>query len=82
MIHAHDGSDPDVPYRLESAPSTLWDMDRLVRELRADDQSIRRWVRVGKLPGPILRRGGRAYWSPADVEPFQRRRFRRLGIRE
>jgi DNA-binding transcriptional MerR regulator len=67
------------PFRLESVPATLWDMARMTEELRADDQTIRRWVREGVLPPPSLRRVGRAYWSPADVEPFRRKRLRRIG---
>jgi hypothetical protein len=64
---------------LESLPDDVWDMARMVVKLRADDQTIRRWVREGRLPGPILRRGGRAYWNPADVEPYRRKRLRRIG---
>ena len=69
----------DGPFRLESVPTELWDMARMIDELRADDQTIRRWVREGVLPPPSLRRRGRAYWNPADVEPFRRRRLRRIG---
>jgi hypothetical protein len=69
----------DGTFRLESVPCQLWDMARMTDELRADDQTIRRWVREGVLPPPSLRRRGRAYWNPADVEPFRRRRLRRIG---
>jgi len=69
----------DGPFRLEPLSDNLWEMARLTRELRADDQTIRRWVREGKLPGPTLRREGRALWDPADVEPFRRRRLHRIG---
>ena len=66
-------------FRLESLPDDVWDMARMVVKLRADDQTIRRWVREGRLPRPILRRGGRAFWNPADVEPYRRKRLRRIG---
>ena len=69
----------DGPFRLDPIPTELWDMARMIEELRADDQTIRKWVREGKLPRPTLRRGGRAYWDPADVEPFRRRRLHRIG---
>ena len=69
----------DKPFRLDSVPDGLWDMAQMILELRADDQTIRRWVRERRLPGPILRRGGRAYWSPADVHFFRRQRLRRIG---
>jgi hypothetical protein len=69
----------DGPFRLESVPCELWGMVRMTDELRADDQTIRRWVREGVLPPPSLRRRGRAYWTPADVEPFRRRRLHRIG---
>jgi hypothetical protein len=69
----------DGPFRLDSVPDVLWDMARMILELRADDQTIRRWVRERRLPGPTLRRGGRAYWSPADVHFFRRQRLRRIG---
>ena len=57
----------DGPFRLDPLPPELWDMARVIEELRADDQTVLRWVRERKLPGPCLRRGGRAYWDPADV---------------
>ena len=66
-------------FRLESLPDDLWGMARMVNELRADDQTIRRWVREGRLVGPILRRGGRAYWDPADIDFFRRQRLHRIG---
>jgi Excisionase-like protein len=66
-------------FRLESLPDDVWDMARMDVKLRADDQTIRRWVREGRLPGPALRRGGRAYWNPADVGPYRRKRLRRIG---
>src|SRR5262245_2264071 len=69
----------DGPFRLDPLPGELWDMARLVNELRAGDQTIRRWVREGRLPGPCLRRNGRAYWDPADVAFFRRTRLRRIG---
>lgn len=55
-------------------------MDRLCRELHADDQTVRRWVREGRLARPCLRRDGRAYWSPAEIKPFRQRRLHRLGL--
>jgi hypothetical protein len=69
----------DGPFSLNSLPTELWDIARMVEELRADDQTIRRWVREKRLPGPILRRGGRAFWDPADVESFRRSRLHRIG---
>ena len=42
----------DGRFVLESDPGQLWDVTRMARELRADDQTIRRWVREGKLPEP------------------------------
>jgi hypothetical protein len=69
----------DGPFRLSSLPSELWSMARLIEELRADDQTVRRWVRERQLPGPCLRRNGRAYWNPADVEFYRRKRLRRVG---
>ena len=66
-------------FRLESLPDDVWDMARMVVKLRADDQTIRRWVREGRLPGATLRRGGRAFWNPADVEPYRRKRLHRIG---
>jgi hypothetical protein len=69
----------DGPFRLDSLSTELWSMARMIEELRADDQTVRRWVREGKLPRPTLRRGGRAFWSPAEVEPFRRRRLHRIG---
>jgi hypothetical protein len=51
----------DEPLRLSPIPGELWDMDRRVDELRADDHTIRRWVWEGRLPGPCLRRNGRAF---------------------
>ena len=56
--------------RLESLPDVLWNMARMVIELRADDQTIRRWVREGELPGPTLRCGGRTCWSPTTFSSF------------
>jgi Excisionase-like protein len=64
---------------LESLPANLWGMARMVVKLRADDQTIRRWIREGRIPGPTLRRGRRAYWNPSEVEPYRRRRLRRIG---
>jgi hypothetical protein len=69
----------DGPFRLDSLPGELWGMARMVQELRADDQTVRRWVREGCLPGPALRRNGRAYWDPADVDSFLRKRLHRIG---
>jgi len=70
----------DGPFRLDPIPTRLWDMARMIEELRADDQTIRRWVREGgELPRPTLRRGGRALWDQADVKPFRRRWLRRIG---
>ena len=69
----------DGPFRLDSLPIELWDMARMIREVRADDQTIRRWVRKRRLPGPSLRRGGRAFWDPASVDFFRRKRLRRIG---
>ena len=69
----------DDSFRLESLPDDVWDMARMAVKLRADDQTIRRWVREGRLPGPTLRRGGRAYWNPADVGPYRRKRLHRIG---
>jgi hypothetical protein len=73
------GDHADGPVRLEPLPDRLWGMARMVQELRADDQTIRRWVREERLPGPCLRRKGRAYWDPAAVEFFRRQRLRRIG---
>lgn len=67
-------------FDLEPLPPDLWPMERLRRELQADEQTIRRWVREGRLAPPCLRRGGQAYWSPSDVEPFRDRRLRRLSV--
>jgi hypothetical protein len=75
MATTHAGD----PFRLESLPEDVWDMARMVVKLRADDQTIRRWAREGRLPGPTLRRGGRAYWNPADVEPYRRKWLHRIG---
>jgi hypothetical protein len=69
----------DEPFRLSPLPDLLWDMARMVDELRADDQTIRRWVREGHLPRPCFRRNGRSFWDPADVERFRRTRLRRIG---
>jgi hypothetical protein len=69
----------DEPFRLSPLPNELWDMTRMIDELRADNQTIRRWVREGRLPGPCLRRNGRALWNPADVASFRRNRLRRIG---
>jgi hypothetical protein len=69
----------DGPFRLESLPSQVWGMARVSEELRADDQTVRRWVRERRLPGPCLRRNGRAYWDPAQIDPFRRTRLRRIG---
>jgi hypothetical protein len=67
-------------FQLRSLPAELWGIDRLCAELRADDPTIRRRVREGRLPGPCLRRGGRAYWAPGDVEPLLRSRRHRLVL--
>jgi hypothetical protein len=69
----------DEPFRLSALPDKLWGMARMIDALRADDQTIRRWVREGCLPGPCLRRNGRPYWDPADVESFRRKRLHRIG---
>jgi hypothetical protein len=69
----------DRPFSLEPLPDAVWGMARMIVELRAEDQTIRRWVREGRLPRPCLRRGGRAYWNPAEVEAFRLRRLRRIG---
>jgi hypothetical protein len=69
----------DEPFRLSPIPGELWDMARMVDELRADDQTVRRWVREGRLPRPCLRRNNRAFWNPADVACFRRNRLRRIG---
>jgi hypothetical protein len=74
-----NGQATNEPFSLVPVPTDLWDMPRMIEELRADDQTIRRWVRERVLPSPSLRRRGRAYWNPADVEPFRRRRLRRIG---
>jgi hypothetical protein len=67
------------PFRLSPLPGELWDMARMIDELQADDQTIRRWVREGRIPGPCLRHNGRAFWDPADVASFRRKRLRRIG---
>jgi hypothetical protein len=59
----------DGPFRLESVPCQLWDMARMTDELRADDQTIRRWVREGVLPPPSLRRGA----GPTGLRPMSSR---------
>jgi hypothetical protein len=69
----------DEPFRLSPLPDQLWDMARMIDELRADDQTVRRWVREGCLPRPCLRRNRRAFWNPADVASFRRNRLRRIG---
>jgi hypothetical protein len=46
--------------RLELLPEDLWATARMIREVRADDQTIRQWVREGRLSRPTLRCGGRA----------------------
>jgi hypothetical protein len=80
MIPAHGSPESDPPpYRLAAPSNELWDMARMTEEFRADDQTVRRWVREGRLPGPTLRRGGRAFWDPADVTPFRDRRLHRIG---
>jgi hypothetical protein len=67
------------PFRLSPLPNELWDMTQMIDELRADDQTIRRWVREGRLPRPCLRRNGRAFWNPADVASFRHKRLRSIG---
>jgi hypothetical protein len=69
----------DEPFRLSPLPDKLWNMARLIDELRADHQTIWRWVREGRLSGPCLYRNGRALWNPADVAFFRRNRLRRIG---
>jgi len=69
----------DEPFRLSPLSGELWDMARMIDELRAEDQTIRRWVRERRLPGPCLRRNGRAYWNPAEVDSFRRKRLHRIG---
>jgi predicted site-specific integrase-resolvase len=54
-------------------------MARVFEELGADNQTIRRWVREGKLPRPTLRRGGRGFWDPAGVEPYRSKRLHHIG---
>ena len=66
-------------FRLKSLSGDLWDMARMILEFRADDQTVRRWVREGRLPRPSLRRNGRAFWNPADLDFFRRQRLRRIG---
>jgi hypothetical protein len=51
----------------------------MVREFRANDQTVRKWVREGKLFGPCLRRDGRAFWDPAAVVFYRDQRLRRIG---
>jgi hypothetical protein len=80
MVHPHQADGPDL-FRLRALPSELWDVARLGREFRADDQTIRRWVREGRIPLPTLRRRGRPFWSPADVETELQRRLRRIGAK-
>jgi hypothetical protein len=72
----------DGSFRLDPHPTEMWSMARMTKELRADDQTVLRWVREGRLPGPCLRRGGRAYWDPTDVTPFRQRRLHRIGAEE
>jgi hypothetical protein len=67
------------PFRLKPLPDQLWMIERLSQELRARPQTVRGWIRAGRLPGPCLRRDGRAYWDPTTVEDFRRRRAHRLG---
>ena len=69
----------DGPFRLSALPADLWPMGRMAREFRTTPQTISRWVREGKLPGPCLRRDGRAYWDPTAVELYRRQRLRRIG---
>jgi hypothetical protein len=69
----------EAPFRLRRVPCELWSMARMVVQLRADDQTIRRWVREDRLPRPAIRRGGRPLWDPADVEEFRRARLRRIS---
>jgi hypothetical protein len=78
LAYGQPESDPP-PHRLVALPIELWSMARIEAELRADGQTIRRWIREKRLPGPCLRRGGRAYWDPADVAPFRQRRLHRIG---
>jgi hypothetical protein len=47
----------DRTFRLDSLPTELWDMALLTEFLRADDQTILRWVREGVL-SPSSRRHG------------------------
>ncbi|MBV8233859.1 MAG: hypothetical protein JO329_28100 [Planctomycetaceae bacterium] len=69
----------DGLFRLSALPADLWPMGRMAQEFRTTPQMISRWLRGGKLPGPCLRRGGRAYWDPNDVASHLRNRLRRIG---
>ena len=70
----------DAPFQLDPLPAELWGMPRMVREFRADDRTIRQWVREGELPGPCMRRGGRAFWNPSAVVFYRDQRLRRIGV--
>jgi hypothetical protein len=65
----------DEPFRLVPLPVCLWGVARMARELRANERTIRRWMRQGRVPKPCLRRDGRSYWDPAQVEPYRRERL-------
>ena len=63
--------------RLESLSGDLWDMARMVREFRADDQTIRRWVRERKLPGPMSpTRTAGPFGTRPTFDFFRRQRLR------
>lgn len=61
------------------AGKRFWEMARVVQEFRADNQTIRSWVREGRLPGPFDRCAGRAFWNSASVEFYRRQRPHRTG---
>jgi hypothetical protein len=70
------------PFQLEVLPAQLWGVARMALEFKVQPATVRRWARRGLIPRPALKRDGRSFWDPAQLEPFRRERLRRLAARK
>ena len=73
----------DGPFRLSALPDDLWPTERMAQGFRADEQTIRRWVREGGTPRavpPSRRPGllgpGRYRVAPSKPAPSDRGRMK------
>jgi hypothetical protein len=69
---------PDGPFRLESPPDRLYDVDHMARKYDKSHSQIYAMLKAGELPKVWKRRGRKLFWAPEHVDPHCER-YRRLG---